>query len=321
MKTERVVITLLFLMIFFLTACISMQDSGKFEEIDRFNVSGTGTIWDIAPHPVDDTLAIAVGGDAYLINTQTGLTNVIINEMGFIQNLVWCDNSLIGSGRQLWIWNSESNDISLNPDNWQDFYYYAPVTPIDNCNGVISIYGTSIPQASYLYMWNFSNNEYQEIDLEQVSPTFVEANRNINQVAILSDNPSEVLIFSLTEERITQELSLPDKEVITLRWSPTGDQLAALTDTSLVIWDTTNWNYFEIDYLRERKLTVALEWHPNSNYLATASDIDVRIWDISTGNYTLVQNEGSSAIAWYHNGDAIITTSEDDLVIWDLEFK
>ena len=113
----------------------------------------------------------------------------------------------------------------------------------------------------------------------------------------------------LYDNELTELAHLPETgEIITLLWSPNGNQLATLSRSKVIqLWDITL-NPYAVNLIytlaldTEGSIRTELAWSPNSNYLAILTDNGAEIFDTVDGTSTLHIPELISSLAWSPDG-------------------
>lgn len=111
-----------------------------------------------------------------------------------------------------------------------------------------------------------------------------------------------------------------DGHIISLRWSPDGQHLAAATvdgPMRIVAADGTLLH----DVPGHTMGTTALDWHPHGKLLASAGqDGHVRLWDVTTGMQVQALRHATSwieRVAYHPSGNYLAAAAGKRLRIWD----
>ena len=128
-------------------------------------------------------------------------------------------------------------------------------------------------------------------------------------------------LWDLETRQLINTLETPEGAILSLVFSPGGDQLACSTDHHVVrLWDAATGQ--ETASLRTRKPVTVLAFSPDGKTLATGAGWTPELWDITTGQ-RLAFFEGHGAdvesLAFSPDGKSLLSeASNHSILLWDL---
>ena len=141
---------------------------------------------------------------------------------------------------------------------------------------------------------------------------------------VSGDGHGKIVVWNaFTGEKLSEFQGHAD-EVLSVRWSPKGDQIASGSyDKTIIIWDaTTGDKVSELKGHTGEVMSVA--WSPNrSQIVSGSSDKTSLIWNVASGQ-KVAQLQGHTdyvrSVAWSPGGEQIATASDDkSVLVWDAE--
>lgn len=190
-------------------------------------------------------------------------------------------------------------------------------TPNGERIAITSSTGGGSTYFSYIVLVDASDfTVLSEREVDEYSGIEIEFNPAGTQIAYIQD--SDVIISDLDGNDIFQLVE--HKQIVSdLAWSPSGNHIATIEDSSLKVWDAQSGSRisdFPIHIADTFSFPTEIVWNPSGNQIAILGNSAIYIWDMSTNTIiNQIDTNYSVLDALWLSEDEIYFTAGDSVVV------
>jgi WD40 repeat protein len=270
-------------------------------------------------NPASDLVAIGGHTATYLYSLQNTQLRELKKEPGVGNLLAWNSDGLklAGTGRRLWIWDAQSNQLVYNTNEEDGYSYYGSIFWSRDNSLILSTLQHWNTQTSLIEAWDIETGKVASFNIANVvNPMLLDWSPDEQFLAVNELDGGPIRIADFSSGQIVHTFS--DTEIPPAGWSSTGKKFVTNTTSGdLVIWDTTNWQTITT-LPHQGNFARSIAWMPQGGYLVAAGDEGVIIWNVNSAVFSVVHDGRVFDAAWNLQGTRLASASGDNVYIWDV---